>query len=183
MVVSFKDPLMVLQVSWSWEALATLCAIKWLLSSVVPFMSLQHQMWKSSWHIWCTSMVVSFMDPVVVLQSSSLLIMRSSKYNYSKYFDPEKPLPHFVQLNGFSQVWFSSWIFTWNSCHICCTSMVVSFKDPLIVLQVSWSWKSLATLCAIEWFLFIVIPFMNCDVEKLLRLHWLLPSWILWWYF
>ena len=67
-----------------------------------------------------------------------------------------------------------------SSCRICCTSMVVSFKDPLIVLQVSWSWKSLATLCAIEWFLFIVIPFMNCDVEKLLRLHWLLPSWILW---
>ena len=30
-----------------------------------------------------------------------------------KCFDPEKLLPHFVQLNGFSPVQFPSWIFTW----------------------------------------------------------------------
>ena len=61
-----------------------------------------------------------------------------------------------------------------SSCHIWCTSMVVSFKDPLMVLQVSWSWEALATLNALEWLLSIVIPFMNCDVEKLLRLQWFL---------
>ena len=75
-----------------WEALATLYALEWLLSSVIPFMS-RHLMWKSflvcngffpSWTLWW----------------------------YFKYFDPEKLLPHFVQLNGFSPVWFPSWIFT-----------------------------------------------------------------------
>ena len=30
-----------------------------------------------------------------------------------KYFNPEKLLPHFMQLNGFSPVWFLSWIVTW----------------------------------------------------------------------
>ena len=70
-----------------------------------------------------------------------------------------------------------------SSCHIWCTSMVVSFKDPLMVLQVSWSWEALATLNALEWLLSIVIPFMNCAVENYLWLQWLFPSWILWWHF
>ena len=47
------------QVFGSWEALATRYAFEWLLSSVIPFMNL-HLMWKSSSHIWCTSMVESF---------------------------------------------------------------------------------------------------------------------------
>ena len=134
--LSCMDPLMVLQVSWSWKSLATLCAIEWLLSIAIPFMNL-YLMWKSSCHIWCTSLVVSFMDPLII--SLSLLIMRSSCHTsctwiaslqchsfleswcgkapetsmffpswilwcYFLYFDPEKLLPHSVQLNGFSLV-------------------------------------------------------------------------------
>ena len=54
---------------------------------------------------WCGKVLVTlgtlqwflfFMDPLMVL-----------------YLDPEKLLPHFMQLNGFSPVWFPSWIFTW----------------------------------------------------------------------
>ena len=52
--------------------------------------------------------------------------------------------------------------------------MVVSFKDPLMVLQVSWLCEALATLYALEWLLSIVILFMDHDVEKLLRLQWFL---------
>ena len=93
-----------------------------------------------------------------------------------------------MHLNGFSPVWFPSWIFTW--CGIApvtfgalhwlfpswilwwwCNSMVVSFKYFLMVLQVSW--EALAKLYALEWLLSIVIPFKNRDMEKLLRLQFL----------
>ena len=65
----------------------------------------------------------------------------------------------------------------------CALEWFLSCMDPQMVLQVSWSWEALATLHALELFLSIVIPFMNRDVEKLLRLQWFFPSWILLWYF
>ena len=72
-----------------------------------------------------------------------------------KYFNPEKLLQHFVQLNGLSPVWFPSRFFTWCG------------KAPVIFGALQWlfpsclgSWEALATLYAIEWLLSSVIPFM-----------------------
>jgi len=130
-----------------WEALATLYALEWLLSSVILFMN-RHLMWNC------------FLDCNDFFPSWTL-------WWYFKYFDPEKLLPYFVQLNGFSPVWFPSCYFTW-----CVKAPIIFgtlqwfllFMDsslPLIVLQVSWSWEDPATLCSIEWLHSSMIPFMN----------------------
>ena len=143
---------------------------KWLLSSVIPFMNL-HLMWKSSCNIWCTSMVDC-------LFASWIL------WYYFKTLWEALATLYEIELLLSSVIPFMNLHLMWNSSyHICCTSMVVSFKDPLMVLQVSWSWEALATLNALEWLLSIVIPFMNCAVENYLWLQWLFPSSILWWYF
>ena len=103
---------------------------------------------------WCWKVLVTlgtlqwflfFMDPLMVL-----------------YLDPEKLLPHFMQLNGFSPVWFPSWIFTW------CGKAPVRF-GTLQQLFPSWIlwyyfkslWEALATINALVWLLSSVIPFMN----------------------
>ena len=39
--------------------------------------------------------------------------------------DPEKLLPHFMQLNGFSQVWFPS-------CYLCCTYKKLQYYDMAV---------------------------------------------------
>ena len=120
-----------------WEALATLHALVWLLSSVIP-----------SWiFTWCGKAPVTFW----ALQWSIVCLLHGSSDITSSLF--EKLLPHLMHLYGFSPEWFPSWIFTWCGkapCHIWRTSMVVSFKDSLMVLQVSWSWEALATLNALE---------------------------------
>ena len=98
---------------------------------------------------------------------------------YYKYFDHEKLLPHFVQLNGFSPVWFPSWVFTRYG-KAPDTFGALQWLYPSWILwwyfslQVSWSWEALATLYALELLLPSVIPFMNRDVENLLRLQWFL---------
>ena len=43
----------------------------------------------------------------------------------SMYLDPEKLLPHFMQLNGFSQVWFPS-------CYLCCTYKKLQYYDMAV---------------------------------------------------
>jgi hypothetical protein len=123
--------------------------------------------WMASLHcnslheLWCgktteTSLVASFMDPLMVLLSISIL--RSScntlcnwmaylqcdslhdsspdvekLLSYLVHFngcflhvlDPEKLLPHFMQLNGFSQVWFPS-------CYLCCTYKKLQYYDMAV---------------------------------------------------
>ena len=94
-----------------------------------------------------------------------------------KYFNPEKLLQHFVQLNGLSPVWFPSRFFTWcGKAPVIFGALQWLFPSWILwsSLQVSWSWEALATLYALEWLLSIVIPFMNSDVEKLLILPWFL---------
>ena len=121
-------------VFWSWEALATLCAIEWLLSCVIPFMNL-HLMWKSSCHFCCTSMVVSFKDPLMVLLC--ILILRSSCHTLCIWMaflqcdslhesspDVEKLLSHLVHfidcfLHG-SSGGTSTLLILRSSCHTLC---------------------------------------------------------------
>ena len=135
-------PLIVLQVSWSWEDLATLCSIEWLLSSMIPFMNL-HLMWKSSCHIWCTSMDVSFMDPLILLQvslrsSCHTLCTWMASLQCDSFHESSPGVEKLLRLQWF----FPSWTLWWY------------FK------YVFGSWEALATLYAIEWILSSVIPFM-----------------------
>ena len=109
MVVSFKDPLTVLQVSWSWEALAT------LLMHLNVFSPLWFLSWIVLWKIIC---------------DFNGCFLHGSSDGTFKYFDPEKLLPHFVQLNGFSPVWFPSSIFTWCG------------KAPVTFVALQWLFPS-----------------------------------------
>ena len=121
--------------------------------------------WMASLHcnslheLWCgktpeTSLVASFMDPLMVLLSISILrsscntlcnwmaylqcdslhdsspdvekllsylvhfngcFLHGSSDHLFKSLDHEKLLPHFMHLNGFSPLWFLSWIMMWKS--------------------------------------------------------------------
>ena len=147
------EPLMVLHVSWSWKAVATLCAIRWILSSVSHFMNL-YLIWKRSCNIWYNSMVSIFTDPLIVHQVISFWEALTTLWSIGWL------LPKFwakSRTNSGSVCSVSERIaFQYNTgkapVAFWCTSMVVSFMDPLMVLHVSWSWEALATFIHLNGF-------------------------------
>ena len=160
------NPLMILQISWSWKALATLVQFDelspvWVLSWIftwygnapVTFATLQ-------WFL-------LFMDPLIVHQSTWFWEALATLWSIGWL------LSSVITFMNFHLMWK-------NSCHIWCTSMVVSFMDPLI--QVSWYWEALATLYALEWLLSSVTSLMNRHLmwKSSWDFNGLFPSWILW---
>ena len=100
-----------------------------------------HLTWESSYHIWCTSTVVSFMDPLII--SSNPMIMRSSCHTSCTWIAS-------FQCHSFHASWcgkapeismvFPSWILWWyflsililrSSCHTFCNWMAFLQCDSL----------------------------------------------------
>ena len=156
--LSCMDPLMVLQVSWSWKSLATLCAIEWLISSVLHESSPAYMgnwawvlalggnapLWRHcSLHkqnpisrgVWppphahlCSPDVGKLLSHLVYFNGCFL---HGSSDHLFKSHDHEKLLPHFMHLNCFFPVSFLSCIMMWKSSW---DFNGFSFMDPLMVL-------------------------------------------------
>ena len=112
--------------------------------------------WFPSWiFTWCGKAPVTF----VALQ---WLFPSRIFWWYFKSLDNENLLPHSVQLNGFSPVWFPLWIFTWcGKAPVTFGALQWLFPSWILWYYLKSLWETLATLNALVWLLSSVIPFMN----------------------
>ena len=69
--LSWVNPLLGFQVAWCWEALVTLCALEWLLSCVGPLMFLQVPSYSLSGPILRSSCQISSISKASLLCGSS----------------------------------------------------------------------------------------------------------------
>ena len=165
---SCVSPLMLLQGTWSWRPLSHFVHLN-SFSPVWPHLSSSNLILRSSCPTLCTWMASPPCESSHVPSSGLLLRSYCHTLSIFKGFKPVLVLS--CSFKGLDLENTCHTLCTWMASHLCgliclqvtCISTLWASKrlqscvSPLMLLPGTWSWKTLVTLCALEWLLSCVV--------------------------